>query len=442
MANPYINQGGEMDTPEMTQIMRRQQLAQQLLNQGQESPQGQMVSGHYVAPSLTQYLAQGLKTYMGAKGMRESEQEAQDYAKEQKAKKEDQLRQISDLLVGRKAAYSLPEGQQGPQVTEIKPDVTQAYQVAAHLDNPALQQWGLQGTVAHAEKQSQLQEQEALRKRYSDVWTASGGDPKKALAAGLPYEVVKQFAETPNLGKEKLINVNGQLVGEYSGEKFGDVIPKQYDKPASLQEYEYAVKQGYKGTYDQFDREQRRSGASTINQNVSTGQKGLDNTLKLRSDFRSEPVYKAHQEMQSAYSQIKAGLTAGTPVGDLAAATKIMKLLDPGSVVRESELGMAMAATGLLDRLENYATNVVSGNKLNDKQRKEFQALSDALYGESVKQYTSKAGEYAEIAERNGLRKNDVVGNLPTVPLTSKPITVAPKTSGANTKGFSIRPIP
>jgi hypothetical protein len=41
------------------------QYGQAMLDQGQQVPQGQMVSGRYVAPSWTQYLANGLKTYMG-----------------------------------------------------------------------------------------------------------------------------------------------------------------------------------------------------------------------------------------------------------------------------------------------------------------------------------------------------------------------------------------
>ncbi len=41
------------------------QYGQSMLDQGQQVPQGQMVSGRYVAPSWTQYLANGLKTYMG-----------------------------------------------------------------------------------------------------------------------------------------------------------------------------------------------------------------------------------------------------------------------------------------------------------------------------------------------------------------------------------------
>lgn len=151
-----------------------------------------------------------------------------------------------------------------------------------------------------------------------------------------------------------------------------------------------------------------QAGASSVK--VNTGQKGFDNELKLRGDFKQEPVYKAHQEMQSAYSQIKQSLAQASPAGDLAGATKIMKLLDPGSVVRESELGMAMAATGLLDRVQNYASNIISGNKLTPKQRQEFQQLADALYGESVKAYNSKRGEYQKLGSEYGLNADRAVG--------------------------------
>ena len=149
---------------------------------------------------------------------------------------------------------------------------------------------------------------------------------------------------------------------------------------------------------------------------VNTGQKGFDNTLKLRGEFKSEPIYKAHQEMQSAYSQIQQSLKQASPAGDLAGATKIMKLLDPGSVVRESELGMAIAANGLFDRVTNYAQMVLNGTKLTPNQRKDFQTLADALYGESVKQYNAKRDEYQGIAARNQLPEVDVIGNPAKAP--------------------------
>lgn len=50
-------------------MQQEAQYGQQMLQEGQQTPQGQMVSGHFVAPSITQYLANGLKSYVGRKAM-------------------------------------------------------------------------------------------------------------------------------------------------------------------------------------------------------------------------------------------------------------------------------------------------------------------------------------------------------------------------------------
>lgn len=68
--NPF---GAALLGPDVIQkqadLQRNQQIAQMLMQQGGETPQGQMVSGHYVPPSPVQGLTNALKTYMGYKAM-------------------------------------------------------------------------------------------------------------------------------------------------------------------------------------------------------------------------------------------------------------------------------------------------------------------------------------------------------------------------------------
>ena len=143
---------------------------------------------------------------------------------------------------------------------------------------------------------------------------------------------------------------------------------------------------------------------------MTGGQKGFDNEMSLKKSFAAEPVYKAYGEMQSAYGQITDSLKSNSPAGDLAAATKFMKLLDPGSVVRESELGMAMAASGALDRARNYAELRISGKKLTPDQRKDFQDLSDKLFGTATTAYNAKRGEFEQMGTAYGLDANRALG--------------------------------
>ena len=73
------------------QLMLKRRLAQADALRGQQMPQGQMVSGHYVAPSWTQYLANAVGQY---KGKQEADKAMQDYTDFQAAKQ----RKYAELL--------------------------------------------------------------------------------------------------------------------------------------------------------------------------------------------------------------------------------------------------------------------------------------------------------------------------------------------------------
>jgi hypothetical protein len=162
------------------------------------------------------------------------------------------------------------------------------------------------------------------------------------------------------------------------------------------------------------------------------------NERDLRNDFKSEPIYKAHSEVRSAYGQISKALALKSPAGDLAAATKIMKLLDPGSVVRESELAMAVQASGLEDRLTNLVQNIVNGTKLTPKQREDFRKLADELNIVSEQEYDRVRGEYMDTAKDYGLDSKRVGGRGPRA--SEKPkIEEKPKAMGSKESPFKIK---
>ena len=234
-----------------------------------------------------------------------------------------------------------------------------------------------------------------------------------ALRANLPMR------ETVDAGKANQAALD--YLRQTDPAKFIELTtPKAEATPADLKKYLYAVeKQGYKGTLLDYEKELRSSGAQRLTVDMTGGQKGFDNEMGLKKAFAAEPVYKAYGEMQSAYSQITDSLKSASPAGDLAAATKFMKLLDPGSVVRESELGMAMAASGALDRLSNLAKMRIDGTKLTPDQRKDFQQLSDQLFSTATNTYNSKRGEFAQMGSAYGLNADRALGapaKLPNAP--------------------------
>jgi hypothetical protein len=122
---------------------------------------------------------------------------------------------------------------------------------------------------------------------------------------------------------------------------------------------------------------------------------------KLRSDYKTD--VKAFREVEDAHRIIKNALQNPSPANDMAAATKFMKLLDPGSVVRESELNMAMQASGVLDRMSNYHNLLLQGHKLTPSQRLDFAQAADIIYKNVQAKWGEMDAIYDESAKSYGL---------------------------------------
>jgi len=104
-----------------------------------------------------------------------------------------------------------------------------------------------------------------------------------------------------------------------------------------------------------------------------------------------------------------------------------MKLLDPSSVVRESELGIAMAAGGRMDRLQNYFNNMMTGQKLTPQQRDDFQKLSNELYAAAGQAYNQKRAEYMQMGDAYGFKNlGTVLGKPAAVPTIMRAPVAAP----------------
>lgn len=148
-------------------------------------------------------------------------------------------------------------------------------------------------------------------------------------------------------------------------------------------------------------------------------------TLDLKERAQIEQSYrKEFNALNTAYNEIKrsrgnilSSLQQNSAAGDLAAATSLMKMLDPGSVVRESELGMAQNATGAIDRVYNYAQMLSNGQRLNQQQRKEYVQLANELFANSDNEFKTRAGEYTRVAKDYGLKPENIVGTAAANPV-------------------------
>lgn len=151
-----------------------------------------------------------------------------------------------------------------------------------------------------------------------------------------------------------------------------------------------------------------------------------DTEMKIADDYRAQS--KTFKEVSDAYKTINATLDKATTsaAATLAGATKFMKLLDPGSVVRESELGMALAATGALDRATNYFNTLKFGNVLTKAQAEDFKNITAQIYAAAQSQQKAIDQNYTQQAKTYGLRPEMIVQDLgQNAPSTSNPAAPA-----------------
>ena len=115
--------------------------------------------------------------------------------------------------------------------------------------------------------------------------------------------------------------------------------------------------------------------------------KAFEQEEKLRKEFQVRS--KVYGELGTTFSNIQSSATAQSGPGDIALITGFMKMLDPGSVVRETEFATARDTAGLYTRLENSLKKAESGQFLQPSQRNEFVNLAKQYLDSAQK----KAGE-------------------------------------------------
>lgn len=136
-------------------------------------------------------------------------------------------------------------------------------------------------------------------------------------------------------------------------------------------------------------------------------QKIFENERKLRSDF--DDSSKVYIDVKNAYGRIlSADISAA---GDLSLIFNYMKMLDPGSVVREGEFANAQNSASVPDRIRATYNRVLEGERLAEETRNDFIQQAENLYTTALDGQTQLEQRYKGLAENYGLSVDNVVAN-------------------------------
>lgn len=188
--------------------------------------------------------------------------------------------------------------------------------------------------------------------------------------------------------RRKMLEAQGTTLSDQE-RKFIEEQGKNIDRDEARRSREQ-YQQGLLGLRGQLteDAATRRKDAADERRNTNTDRVGA----RVYDDFMRNT--KDQQIVLNAHENLKATAQRTDGPADISFLYQYMKMLDPNSVVRETEFATAQNAGGVPDRIRNLYNRAISGERLNPELRAQF------------------LGTAANIANAAGVRIEQVRGDL------------------------------
>lgn len=142
---------------------------------------------------------------------------------------------------------------------------------------------------------------------------------------------------------------------------------------------------------------------------------GVDNkTIDNESTFRKEYFgnQKDFMAIRDAYGRVSVAAQDPSAAGDLALIFNYMKMLDPGSVVREQEFANAQNAAGVPERVRAAYNNALRGERLTDATRADFTDRAGRLFTRAQSTAEQTRQMFGNIAQQYGFSPDRVAPDL------------------------------
>ena len=142
-----------------------------------------------------------------------------------------------------------------------------------------------------------------------------------------------------------------------------------------------------------------------INQQKANQEKVNPQEAGLRTSFFNQA--QPHIQISQAYRKIETA--PDTAAGDMSKIFGFMKILDPGSTVREGEYASAENARGVPDTVKAQYNKVISGQRLTPKQRTEFTQAAGDLVTSQKQQFDTQKKYYSDIATNYSINPENII---------------------------------
>lgn len=153
------------------------------------------------------------------------------------------------------------------------------------------------------------------------------------------------------------------------------------------------------------------------------GRQERQDSRQLRRDFESQEGVKEYETVRSAYDRLQALTRSGSATDDTAVGFEFMKMLDPTSVVRESEYALVGQSQGIGGQALVALQRLSTGQRLTPELRRNLVETAGRVFQGRQSRYNELVQQYRGYAEEDGFDPNRVV------PLRQQPSAQQPRTN-------------
>lgn len=146
---------------------------------------------------------------------------------------------------------------------------------------------------------------------------------------------------------------------------------------------------------------QEQFNSALKNKSVSEDQIKLEN--QVRQEFEGLGTVKEFRTVDTAFTRMKNSVKEPSAAGDVAAVFNFMKMLDPGSTVREGEFATAQNSAGVPDVIRAQMNKLLSGERLAPAQREDFLKRAGMLHRGAQEGFNQTAERYQDISKQYGM---------------------------------------
>lgn len=207
-------------------------------------------------------------------------------------------------------------------------------------------------------------------------------DLYRAMGREVPYPSLggmRVGAKKPGAEDKTRVPVTPEMVKKYPQLVEGSYIPATW-----------MAEQEGKGKPGAIDSKEAAKLANTLR----------DELNKMSGDF---------DKITKSYTDIQAVAQKPSAAGDLSLIFSYMKMLDPGSTVREGEQATAENARGVPATIRNAYNKLMTGEKLSPEQRVDFIGKAGELYAAQEGIQRQREDAYKMLAEKQGVDPTQVI---------------------------------